>query len=645
MKQRVDEKILSEIKMVNTPQFSPSGKFISYFEEWADLEENKNQKHLLCRDMISEQVHVVPAEKVKFSLWRGDDQLYLFTTGPNDSTFVLVWNPILQKIENRFSLPNLTGAKFYDDSKMVILAPYCELSETKGYLSITQTPFWVDGRGFVNGKRNRLGICHKDSSEITWITSSRQQVSNWILCNDTVYYTAVTFTSCLSEKKGLFSYCITTGETKILIPEGLYYIETLFQMKNLLYFFGSDGKRYGRHEYGGFYQVDTETSKVSLWLPYDANVGASSIYSDSINSNGQKYKVWNDQLYFITSWQEASRIRVLTSDKTIKDVVCDAKAVTAFDISHNNMVYVGCYDMEVAELYQHTLDKSENREDIKLTNYSQHILDKYHLSIPQAIYITDRDGTRVNGWVMQPQTLPEGEKVPLILYVHGGPRMTFSDCFVAELQCLTSRGFGVCYCNPVGSDSRGNEYGNISGRYGDIDYHQIMEFVKKVLEKYPCFDEKKVGILGGSYGGYMVNWTIGHTQFFKAAVSERSIANWITLESLSDIGAFYVPDQAGKSLMNDEVDQLWDNSPLKYAKNVVTPTLFIQSERDFRCPREETFQMFYQLIKRGIPTKVLYFMGENHGLCRRGAPQNRAARILEIAHWFSQYLFNTKTEE
>lgn len=97
--------------------------------------------------------------------------------------------------------------------------------------------------------------------------------------------------------------------------------------------------------------------------------------------------------------------------------------------------------------------------------------------------------------------------------------------------------------------------------------------------------------------------------------------------------------------MNDEVDQLWDNSPLKYAKNVVTPTLFIQSERDFRCPREETFQMFYQLIKRGIPTKVLYFMGENHGLCRRGAPQNRAARILEIAHWFSQYLFNTKTEE
>ena len=117
------------------------------------------------------------------------------------------------------------------------------------------------------------------------------------------------------------------------------------------------------------------------------------------------------------------------------------------------------------------------------------------------------------------------------------------------------------------------------------------------------------------------------------------------IESLSDIGAFYVPDQAGKSLMNDEVDQLWDNSPLKYAKNVVTPTLFIQSERDFRCPREETFQMFYQLIKRGIPTKVLYFMGENHGLCRRGAPQNRAARILEIAHWFSQYLFNTKTEE
>lgn len=162
-----------------------------------------------------------------------------------------------------------------------------------------------------------------------------------------------------------------------------------------------------------------------------------------------------------------------------------------------------------------------------------------------------------------------------------------------ELQALAARGYCVCYCNPAGSDSYGNEFGDLRGRFGQEDYRQILNFIGEVGRKYAYADTGRLGIWGGSYGGYLVNWTLGHTDIFRAAVSERSVANWITLETLSDIGAFYVPDQAGGSLLQHQAEQLWDNSPLKYADRIQTPTLFIQSECDYRCRRRNPADVPY----------------------------------------------------
>lgn len=135
-----------------------------------------------------------------------------------------------------------------------------------------------------------------------------------------------------------------------------------------------------------------------------------------------------------------------------------------------------------------------------------------------------------------------------------------------------------------------------------------------------------------------MNWIIGHTQRFRAAVSLRSISNWITQECLSDIGHYYVSDQAGGSILSGDGEKLWDNSPLKHADRAVTPTLFIHADRDFRCGTQEPLQMFYVLRRRGVRCRMVLFQGENHMLSVSGRPRSRIGCMKETLAWLEQHL-------
>ena len=164
-----------------------------------------------------------------------------------------------------------------------------------------------------------------------------------------------------------------------------------------------------------------------------------------------------------------------------------------------------------------------------------------------------------------------------------------------------------------------------------------MQFTDEVLAAYPDLDPERVGVAGGSYGGFLTNWIIGHTGRFKAAVSQRSISNWTTMEYLSDIGYFFTKAELGVDTLSD-AEAVWDMSPLKYAGQVSTPTLFIHSYEDFRCAYAEAVQMFSALKSRGVDSKLCLFKGENHELSRSGAPRNRLSRMREILGWMDRYL-------
>lgn len=210
------------------------------------------------------------------------------------------------------------------------------------------------------------------------------------------------------------------------------------------------------------------------------------------------------------------------------------------------------------------------------------------------------------------------------------------------MQVWASEGFIVMFTNIRGSDGRGDDFADIRGDYGRVDYQNLMDFVDIVEKKYPCIDKKKICETGGSYGGFMTNWIVTHTDRFVCAASQRSIANWISMAYISDIGPYFGPDQCGINVgewfNSVHHDELWNHSPLKYVDNAKTPTLFIHSDEDYRCPLPEGMQMMQAMTLRGIDCKMVIFHGENHELSRSGKPLHRIKRLTEITNWFKKHI-------
>ena len=272
----------------------------------------------------------------------------------------------------------------------------------------------------------------------------------------------------------------------------------------------------------------------------------------------------------------------------------------------------------------------------KLTSFNDEILSESNVCPIEEFTFYYKD-VELDGYVMKPADFDPNKTYPGILTVHGGPRTTFGPTFFHESQMFANMGYFVFFTNPRGSDGRGNAFTDIFGKYGTIDYDDLMKFTDVVLEKYPAIDRDRVGVTGGSYGGFMTNWIVGHTDRFACAATQRSISNWISFYGTSDIGMFFTEDQIHGNIF-DSVEKLWEHSPLKYVKNVVTPTLFIHSDEDFRCPMEQATQFYTAMVDRGVEARFVMFHGENHELSRSGKPKHRVRRLEEITNWMELYL-------
>ena len=247
-------------------------------------------------------------------------------------------------------------------------------------------------------------------------------------------------------------------------------------------------------------------------------------------------------------------------------------------------------------------------------------------------------GHVVEGWIMKPSGFKKGKKYPMAVEIHGGPRGVFGNALMHEHQVLAGRGYAVMYINPWGSGGYTEDFqAGLPGHYGEQDYADIMEAVDHCIKTYDWVDGERLACLGGSYGGYMTNWIVTHTTRFKAAVTMRSISNWVSFFGTSDIGwTFGRREMLGVPWENEE--EFMAKSPIRYVKNVKTPTLILHSEEDYRCPMEQGEQFFTALKYLGVPTEFVRFPGENHELSRSGKPKHREARLEHILRWFEKYL-------
>ena len=247
------------------------------------------------------------------------------------------------------------------------------------------------------------------------------------------------------------------------------------------------------------------------------------------------------------------------------------------------------------------------------------------------------DGTPVDGFLVKPAGWQPGKKYPVLLTVHGGPAGMYGVDWNHEFQVYAAKGYGVFFSNPRGSTGYGEEFARaIKNNWGKMDYTDVMTGLDEAIRRNSWIDADNLGVTGGSYGGFMTNWIVGHTNRFKAAVTLRSVANFISDEGTRD-GA-YGHEEDFNGILFDSFDQYWEASPLKYAKNVKTPTLILHSDNDFRVPIEQGEQWFRALKKYGVTTELVLFPRENHNLTRNGEPKHLVESMNWQLYWFARFI-------
>jgi dipeptidyl aminopeptidase/acylaminoacyl peptidase len=251
----------------------------------------------------------------------------------------------------------------------------------------------------------------------------------------------------------------------------------------------------------------------------------------------------------------------------------------------------------------------------------------------------DQDGEQIDAWVLLPNDA--GDDVPLLLNIHGGPTAQYGFGFSDEFQVYAAAGYAVIGINPRGSSGRGRDWARaVVGVWTEpdtVDGNDFEAAVDMMLDRYPQVSPGRLGVMGGSYGGFSTARLLARTDRFGSAIVERGLLNWLSFAGTSDIGPFFDRMFLQRTLPDDPA-ALWAASPIASAHQITTPTLIVHSDQDWRCPVEQAEQLFTLLRRCGVEAELLRFSGENHELSRSGSPKHRIERFEAILDWHARHL-------
>lgn len=275
----------------------------------------------------------------------------------------------------------------------------------------------------------------------------------------------------------------------------------------------------------------------------------------------------------------------------------------------------------------------------RLTDVNAQLLREVELSQPEKfVFQAGPEEPQVDGWVMRPVGYEPGQKYPTILEIHGGPMGMYGIGMFFEFQWLAANGYAIVFTNPRGSLGYGRDFCRcIRGEWGDKDYRDVMAGIEEAVRRFSFIEETRLGVAGGSYGGFLTNWIVGHTDRFRAAVTMRSVVNRHSAMGTSDMG-FNRIKQYGNIPWWEDPSPYWKQSPLAYAGNIKTPILIEHQEGDLRVPLEQGEQLFAVLKFLNRTVKFVRYPGEFHGMSRNGKPWHRVYRLKTNVEWLDSYL-------
>lgn len=383
---------------------------------------------------------------------------------------------------------------------------------------------------------------------------------------------------------------------------------------------------------------DGSTAARNLTAPFDLQAGSS-----TLNDLGEPETVppiWSNDsqsIYFPEVYHGSSVLKEIKLDGKQPLLIVGEGGVAAsfsLDRSQSHLAYFYGRINDPGQVMFRKLQTGETRQ---LTQLNRELFDQIQLSQVKEMWIKGPDGNDLQGWVLTPPGFDPGQKYPSILEIHGGPRTQYGFYFMHEFYYLASKGFVVHFTNPRG----GRGYGEAHTKaiwldWGGADYADLMAWTDGIAQE-PFIDAARMGVTGGSYGGYMTVWIIGHTQRFKAAVPTRCVSNFVSMWGSSDYNWTFQQELGDKPPFED-LANYWKHSPIAYIGNARTPTLVIHNEFDLRCPIEQGEQVFVALKKLGVDAEFVRFPDESHGLSRTGRTDRRIARLNHILRWFDKYL-------
>ena len=499
---------------------------------------------------------------------------------------------------------------------------------------IDKIPIWYNEEGWTYYRTKQLHRINTETSAITMITETESSVTCYAESNngEKIAY-CVSANPLRPSETDLIIYDAASGTHDRILSDHMIQNLTWSPDDKQLAFMGSDGSR-GYATHVGVHIVDAEGGTVKN-LTGSLDLGCSRRHYYDLRSMyaGTPEPIWEDDyIYFPLSDHDKYGIyRIFTENQLITPVLSDQYSIEEYSVKDGILAYTRVNTDKPAELW--IKDASERRID----PLNRELLSDVQLQKATSFSFTQKDGTDVEGWILKPIGWKMGESYPAVVGIHGGPKSKYGDSLMYEHQLYASNGYAVIYINIRGSGGYSQEFGDIRGEWGIWDYEDLMLGVKTALELYPWIDKERLGVTGLSYGGFMTNWVITHSDMFKTAISQNSISSWTAFFGTSDIGFHFTPEQIGGNPWSS-LETYIEKSPITYANQVDTPVLFIHSWNDYRCWIDQSIEFFTALKYLGKETQLAMFMEGPHTFRSVARPSLRKRRYQMLVDWFDKYL-------
>ena len=496
---------------------------------------------------------------------------------------------------------------------------------------IDRVPFRFDNKGWLHDRRRHLYLIDPNGIESArCLTPGDFDEGQPCWRPDGA---AVAFISARHEQRGIepgqevLEVDVDTGELRTLVAKGHWSLVS-YRPDGVLHVVGQPDPWAHPHIFS-LWRVEGSGDLTDLTGHLDRSVMT---YAPAISPAGPQ---WVGDAA-ITCVEDSGRVKVVRveADGTVDLLLDGDRVITGVspNVDGSRLAYVAVEPADPGEVHL-----NEAGVEQSVTRLNERFRTDVPLVEPEHFTVIS-DGESIDVFVYVP---PGDEKVPVLLNIHGGPATQYGFTFFDEFQVYTGAGYGIVACNPRGASGRGVDFVRaVRGPgWGVVDEADVTAALDAALQRVPRLDAARVGIMGGSYGGFLTGWLIARSDRYRSAVVERALLGWPSFGGTSDIGATF-----GRMYLDADLPEgharLWEASPLSLAHQITTPTLIVHSENDFRCPIEQAEQLFMILKKQAVDAAFLRFPGEGHELSRSGKPQHRLERFEAILDWHQRYLAN-----